>query len=214
MRQPCAWWCVEASDVAAYVKAVHEGQALLKKKGSAAELHVWIARYAGENAGSVVVTVEYPSLEALAKDDAMMRSDAELSRLAGTPGQAAQDRVGQHLRRTEALSSPPAVRAVLLPRRREEDQAVCSGGRLLQQQQAGPRVGDRHVVVALELLTAGPSAPRIDQPLDQLDALRSRRARPGRGSNSAPAIPGRVTIFSRQFRSNSLLMKPARSPSS
>ena len=69
---------VDASDVAAYVKAVHEGQALLKKKGSAAELHVWIARYAGENAGSVVVSIEYPSLEALAKDDALMRSDAEL----------------------------------------------------------------------------------------------------------------------------------------
>ena len=69
---------VEASDVPAYVKAVHEGQALLKKKGSAAELHVWVARYAGENAGSVVVSVEYASLEALAKDDALMRSDAEL----------------------------------------------------------------------------------------------------------------------------------------
>ena len=69
---------VEASDVPAYVKAVHEGQALLKKKGSAAELHVWIARYAGENAGSVVVSIEYASLEALAKDDALMRSDAEL----------------------------------------------------------------------------------------------------------------------------------------
>lgn len=70
---------VEASDVPAYVKAVHEGQALLKKKGSAAELHVWIARYAGENAGSVVVSIEYASLEALAKDNALMSSDAELS---------------------------------------------------------------------------------------------------------------------------------------
>lgn len=70
---------VEASDVPAYVKAVHEGQALLKKKGSAAELHVWIARFAGEDAGSVVVSIEYASLEALAKDNALMSSDAELS---------------------------------------------------------------------------------------------------------------------------------------
>jgi len=69
---------VEAADVPAYVKAVHEGRALLKKKGSAAELHVWIARYAGDNAGSVVVSIEYASLEALAKDAAMMRSDADL----------------------------------------------------------------------------------------------------------------------------------------
>jgi hypothetical protein len=69
---------VEASDVGAYVKALEDGKALLKKS-SPAELHVWLARYAGPNAGSVVVSIEYPSLEALAKDDTMMRSDAELS---------------------------------------------------------------------------------------------------------------------------------------
>ena len=38
---------VEASDVGAYVKALEDGKALLKKKGSPAELHVWLARYAG-----------------------------------------------------------------------------------------------------------------------------------------------------------------------
>jgi hypothetical protein len=70
---------VEASDVGAYVKALEDGKALLKKKGSPSEVHVWLARYAGPNAGSVVVSIEYPSLEALAKDDTMMRSDAELS---------------------------------------------------------------------------------------------------------------------------------------
>ena len=70
---------VETSDVAAYAKALEEGKALLKKKGSPAELHLWSGRFAGPDAGHIAVTIEYPSLEALAKDDAMMRSDAELS---------------------------------------------------------------------------------------------------------------------------------------
>jgi hypothetical protein len=69
---------VQAADVGAYVKALEEGKALLKQKGSPAALHVWMARYAGTEAGSVVVSIEYPNLEALAKDDTMMRSDAEL----------------------------------------------------------------------------------------------------------------------------------------
>ena len=75
---------VETSDVAAYVKALEAGKALLKKKGSPSELKVWIARFAGTEAGSVAVTIEYPSLEALAKDDAMMRGDAELSAWLGS----------------------------------------------------------------------------------------------------------------------------------
>ena len=70
---------VETSDVAAYVKALEEGKALLKKKGSPSVLHVWYGRYAGPDVGHVAVTIEYPSLEALAKDDGMMRTDPELS---------------------------------------------------------------------------------------------------------------------------------------
>lgn len=69
---------VDTADVAGYVKALEDGKALLKQKGSAAKMRAWVARYAGPDAGSVVVSVEYPSLEALAKDDAMMRSDADM----------------------------------------------------------------------------------------------------------------------------------------
>ena len=43
---------VEASDVGAYVKALEDGKALLKKTGSPAELHVWLARYAGRMPGA------------------------------------------------------------------------------------------------------------------------------------------------------------------
>ena len=70
---------VQTSEVAAYTKAVlADGQALLKKKGSAAQFRVWQATFAGEDVGTVVVSVEYPNLEALAKDMAMLRSDPEL----------------------------------------------------------------------------------------------------------------------------------------
>jgi hypothetical protein len=70
---------VQTSEVAAYTKAVlTDGQALLKRKGSPAQFRVWQATFAGEDAGTVVVSVEYPNMEALAKDMAMLRSDPEL----------------------------------------------------------------------------------------------------------------------------------------
>ena len=69
---------VQASDITAYVTALENGKGLLKSKGSVGQIRVWLARYAGENTGSIVVSVEYPSLEALAKDDALMRHDADL----------------------------------------------------------------------------------------------------------------------------------------
>ena len=70
---------VETADVAAYAKALEDGKVLLKKKGSPAAIHLWFGRFAGPDAGHIAVTIEYPSLEALAKDDALMRSDPELS---------------------------------------------------------------------------------------------------------------------------------------
>jgi hypothetical protein len=70
---------VQTTDVAGYVKAMEDGKALLKKKGSSAQIHVWVARYAGTEAGNVVVSVEYPNMETLAKDENTMRTDPELS---------------------------------------------------------------------------------------------------------------------------------------
>lgn len=69
---------VDTSDAAAYVKAVKQGEALLKSKGSPAVIRVLRARFAGEDAGSVVATLEYPNLEALAKDDSRLAADPEL----------------------------------------------------------------------------------------------------------------------------------------
>lgn len=69
---------VEASDAAAYAKAIEQGKALMKAKGLPSDIRVWRARFAGERAGSVVAAIEYPSLEALAKADATMNTDADL----------------------------------------------------------------------------------------------------------------------------------------
>jgi hypothetical protein len=69
---------VQTTDVAAYTKGLQDGQALLKTKGSAGKLRAWVATYAGPDTGTVVVSVEYPNTEALVKDYALMRNDADL----------------------------------------------------------------------------------------------------------------------------------------
>ena len=67
---------VEASDVGAYVKALEDGKALLRRRQPSRAAR--LACPCGSNAGSVVVSISTRA-EALAKDDTMMRSDAELS---------------------------------------------------------------------------------------------------------------------------------------
>jgi len=68
---------VKTDNVDAYVKELAKGQALMKKLGSFATIRVWRARFAGDHAGSIVVAVEYPSLMAMAKDDAATEADAD-----------------------------------------------------------------------------------------------------------------------------------------
>jgi len=69
---------VKAQDTAGYVKEIDRGRGLFKKAGSPAVLRVWRAQYAGTDTGAVVVSVEYPDLLALAKDNALMGTDPEL----------------------------------------------------------------------------------------------------------------------------------------
>lgn len=59
---------VETNDVAAYAKQIEVARQIMAKAGSVGVLRVWVGRYAGTNAGSVVVTVEYPDMMSLAKD--------------------------------------------------------------------------------------------------------------------------------------------------
>lgn len=69
---------VQTTDAAAYVKALQDGAAILKSKGSVGKIRAWQATFAGDETGTVVVSVEYPNFDALAKDTALFRSDADL----------------------------------------------------------------------------------------------------------------------------------------
>ena len=69
---------VETTDVTAYVHEVNALGAISKKIGSPVTLRVFKARFAGPNTGTVVVSVEYPNLSALAKNDELMRNNSDL----------------------------------------------------------------------------------------------------------------------------------------
>src|SRR5881394_2232364 len=56
---------IKTDNVAGYVQELDKGQTLLKKLGVQEQLRVWQAKYAGPEAGSVVVSIEFPSMSAL-----------------------------------------------------------------------------------------------------------------------------------------------------
>jgi hypothetical protein len=68
---------VQTEDAAAYVKQIEQGQALLKKMGSPSILRVWRARFAGDSAGAVVVSIEYPDMVTFANEDKKVAADPE-----------------------------------------------------------------------------------------------------------------------------------------
>ena len=68
---------VKTDDPGAYLKELDKGKALMKKLGASAVIRVWRARFAGDNAGSTVVSVEYPSLAVMAKDEATVDASPE-----------------------------------------------------------------------------------------------------------------------------------------
>lgn len=70
---------VESSDVAAYTKELEKIRAGIARIGGKEVLRFWRARFAGQNAGQLVVSVEYPDLAYFAAEDAKMRADAELA---------------------------------------------------------------------------------------------------------------------------------------
>ncbi len=70
---------VQSDNPSAYIKEVLEtGQAHLKRVGSAGNLRVWTAKYAGSNAGSIVIAIEFSSLAALAADEKRTAADPAL----------------------------------------------------------------------------------------------------------------------------------------
>ena len=70
---------VQTDNPSAYIKEVLEtGRAHLKRLESTGNLRIWKAKYAGSNAGSVIVAIEFPSLAALAEDDKKTAADPAL----------------------------------------------------------------------------------------------------------------------------------------
>ncbi len=70
---------VQTSDAAAYAKEIERGQAMMKKAGFTGQIRVWRARFAGQDAGSVVVSVEYADMATYAAEDKKMQTDPELA---------------------------------------------------------------------------------------------------------------------------------------
>jgi len=68
---------VETSDAGAYAQEIEKGRALLERAGSVAQVRVWRGRFAGPEAGKVIVSVEFPDMLAFANDDKKMAADAE-----------------------------------------------------------------------------------------------------------------------------------------
>jgi hypothetical protein len=67
----------QADDAGAYIDDVLEtGRGHLARLDSVGKLRVWRAKFAGSNAGTVIVAIEYPSLVAYAEDDRKMSADA------------------------------------------------------------------------------------------------------------------------------------------
>ncbi len=68
---------LETSDADAYVESIERGKAILKRLDSSGVLRVWRARFAGPDSGNVMVSIEYPSMAAFAKDDSKIAADSE-----------------------------------------------------------------------------------------------------------------------------------------
>ncbi len=58
---------VKTDDVAAYLAELEKGKEIMKKLGVTAITRIWHATFAGPNAGSVLVSIEFPNMAALAE---------------------------------------------------------------------------------------------------------------------------------------------------
>lgn len=68
---------VQTDNLDGYLKEVERGRAIFKRLQSSATVRAWRAKFAGPEAGGVVVSVEYPDLATLAKDEAKGAADPE-----------------------------------------------------------------------------------------------------------------------------------------
>src|SRR2546430_16634291 len=75
---------VKTNNLSAYLAELDKGRAMLKRLGVSVQLRVWRAQYAGPEAGTLIVTQEYPSWGAFADGQAKNMADpAIVQRVAG-----------------------------------------------------------------------------------------------------------------------------------
>lgn len=68
---------VQTDDVNAYLKELDAARSITKRLGGTSVIRVWRARFAGDSAGSIVVTIEYASMMAYAREEEKAQSDPE-----------------------------------------------------------------------------------------------------------------------------------------
>jgi hypothetical protein len=68
---------VKTDNVAAYLQALEQAKEIMKKIGLTPQIRVWQATFAGPNAGSIAVGIEYASMAAFADADAKTRADKD-----------------------------------------------------------------------------------------------------------------------------------------
>jgi hypothetical protein len=72
---------VEASDSTAYMGDLAKIRAALTRLGSKSTMRVWRARFAGPNAGAIIVSIEYPDMATFAAEDVKIQNDTEYQSL-------------------------------------------------------------------------------------------------------------------------------------
>jgi len=72
---------IETADLPAYQAKVAKVNEAMHRLGGKTTLRFWRARFAGPEAGSIVVTLEYPDIVNFAETDAKSAGDAEVQQL-------------------------------------------------------------------------------------------------------------------------------------
>ncbi len=68
---------IKTDNVAAYLQALDNGTAIMKKIGVNATTHAYRATFAGPEAGAIVVTIEFPNMAAFADYSAKTEADKD-----------------------------------------------------------------------------------------------------------------------------------------
>ena len=93
---------VKTDDPAAYAQEIEKGRQVMKSLGVQGQTRVWQARFAGPEAGAVVVGIEYPNMAAFADAVAKTNASSEYQTWAQGTRQNQKDCLRQHLHRMVA----------------------------------------------------------------------------------------------------------------